>query len=439
MKKEIVLDLEKDDYCFSVNSKTPGTYSFKVAFVSAKETFAEAGDNTYHKIEIGETYKAQLGKREEYDGFTLKMKESGTVTLKITSDVKLIGVSNSHPVSSGGSIVRGGEIKKGTSEIVFEMEKGSQTISFRKKKGTGNYSFKLICHHNWKTKSVDKASLTAAGKLHQKCGVCGETKTVAIKKVRSHKLTATTYTYDGKIKTPSVVVRDTSGKVLKKGVDYSVTYSSGRMNPGEYKATVKMKGNYTGTKALTFKILPGKTSKITATSKATQVALKWSAVKGASGYKVQIKSTTSGATIKTITTTATSKTIKGLKAGTKYKVIVTAYKTFNGTKVYAKVNKSIITATATATPKVSVTTGTKAATVKWNKPTGVSGYEVYMATSKGGTYKKIYTTAAASKLSYKKSDLTVGKTYYFKVRAYKLVEGKKIYSDYSAVQSAKIK
>ena len=38
-----------------------------------------------------------------------------------------------------------------------------------------------------------------------------------------------------------------------------------------------------------------------------------------------------------------------------------------------------------------------------------------------------------------KSKLTSKKTYYFKVRAYKTVDGKKIYSAWSTVKSIKIK
>lgn len=57
-----------------------------------------------------------------------------------------------------------------------------------------------------------------------------------------------------------------------------------------------------------------------------------------------------------------------------------------------------------------------------------------MATSKTGTYKKLIST---TKLSYTKSSLVAGKTYYFKVRTYKTVDGKKVYSAYSPVKSVK--
>ncbi|MGN0486568.1 MAG: hypothetical protein ACI4GB_04975, partial [Acutalibacteraceae bacterium] len=75
----------------------------------------------------------------------------------------------------------------------------------------------------------------------------------------------------------------------------------------------------------------------------------------------------------------------------------------------------------------------------WNKQTGATGYVVYMATSKDGKYTKIATLKGNAKVSYTKTGLTKGKTYYFKVAAYKTVSEKNIYSSFSPVQYAKIK
>ncbi|MFT3952587.1 MAG: hypothetical protein QM689_11700 [Oscillospiraceae bacterium] len=84
----------------------------------------------------------------------------------------------------------------------------------------------------------------------------------------------------------------------------------------------------------------------------------------------------------------------------------------------------------------SVTAGTKKATLKYTKVSGVTGYEIYRATSKTGTYTKIKTTSATS---FANTGLTKGKTYYYKVRTYKTVNGVKYYSAYSAVKYAKAK
>ncbi len=79
--------------------------------------------------------------------------------------------------------------------------------------------------------------------------------------------------------------------------------------------------------------------------------------------------------------------------------------------------------------KVSAKTD-KTVTLKWSKRNG-KGYEVWMATSANGTYKKVRTLTSAKKTSYKVSSLESGKKYYFKVRAYKKAGGKKIYGLFS--------
>ena len=61
-----------------------------------------------------------------------------------------------------------------------------------------------------------------------------------------------------------------------------------------------------------------------------------------------------------------------------------------------------------------------------------------MATSKNGKYSKIKTITNTKTIKYTKSSLKRGKTYYFKVRTFKIVNGKKIYSSYSSKKSARI-
>ena len=65
----------------------------------------------------------------------------------------------------------------------------------------------------------------------------------------------------------------------------------------------------------------------------------------------------------------------------------------------------------------------------FNKPAvGVDGYVVYMATKKNGLYKKVATVKTNT---YTKKSLKKGTSYYFKVKAYKVVDGKKVYTQTS--------
>ena len=91
------------------------------------------------------------------------------------------------------------------------------------------------------------------------------------------------------------------------------------------------------------------------------------------------------------------------------------------------------------TPTVTVTAGKKKAVVKWKKISNASGYVVYRATSKSGKYTAVSTIKKGSTVSYTNKKLTSKKTYYYKVRAYRTVNGKKVYSSYSKVKSVKVK
>ncbi|MCI6855577.1 MAG: hypothetical protein MR908_09815 [Firmicutes bacterium] len=72
----------------------------------------------------------------------------------------------------------------------------------------------------------------------------------------------------------------------------------------------------------------------------------------------------------------------------------------------------------------------------WEPLSGVDGYQIYRATSKSGTYKKISTVTDPTKSTYINGSRTCGKTYYYKVRAYKKINGKTVYSKFSSVMSA---
>ena len=58
---------------------------------------------------------------------------------------------------------------------------------------------------------------------------------------------------------------------------------------------------------------------------------------------------------------------------------------------------------------------------------------------KNGKYKKIRTIKKASAATFTDSKVKKGKTYYYKVRAYKNVKGNKANGKFSAVRKVKIK
>ena len=82
----------------------------------------------------------------------------------------------------------------------------------------------------------------------------------------------------------------------------------------------------------------------------------------------------------------------------------------------------------------------KAISVTWKKVSGVSGYEIQVATDK--KFKKNKKTVNIKKQKTTKTTikkLKAKKKYYVRVRTYKIVNGKKVYSAWSKVKSVKTK
>ena len=202
---------------------------------------------------------------------------------------------------------------------------------------------KMLPH---KTNSTTtKATATADGKVVNTCTVCSKTvSTTVIPKASNVRLSATSYTYDGKVKTPAVVVKDSKGKTLVRNTDYTVSYASGRKNVGQYAVKITFKGKYSGTKTLYFTINPKGTSisKVTAGSKKFTVKWKKQSTQ-TTGYQIQYSTSSKFSNAKTVTVSknkTTSKTVSKLKAKKKYYVRVRTYKTVNGKKIYSSWSKA---------------------------------------------------------------------------------------------------
>jgi hypothetical protein len=85
---------------------------------------------------------------------------------------------------------------------------------------------------------------------------------------------------------------------------------------------------------------------------------------------------------------------------------------------------------------VAGTVSKTTATITWSAVEDADGYTVFQANGDGSTYKDIGGTTDKTKLAVK--ELTKGKSYKFKVRAYKTVDGKNIYSEDSEVITVKV-
>lgn len=124
------------------------------------------------------------------------------------------------------------------------------------------------------------------------------------------------------------------------------------------------------------------------------------------------------------------------KAG-KATVTVKGKGNYTGSKKEGEASKTVSAKPVPAKAALSSVknSASKTATVKWEKVSGASGYEIYRATSKNGKYQKVTTVKKGGTTSYKNTKLKKGKTYYYKVRAYRTVNGKKVYGAYSEVKA----
>ena len=131
-------------------------------------------------------------------------------------------------------------------------------------------------------------------------------------------LSQKSYVYDGSRHTPKVVVRDETGTVLKRNTDYTLTYATGRKKVGTYTIKVQFTGNYSGSKTLKYKIVPGKVTNLKAKSASKSAVLSWSAVPGATHYAVYYSQKKKSGYQKLGTTAKTKATMLQLKSGTTY-------------------------------------------------------------------------------------------------------------------------
>ena len=135
--------------------------------------------------------------------------------------------------------------------------------------------------------------------------------------------------YSGKAIKPTVTVKD-GDKKLVNGTDYTVSYKN-NTNIGTATVTITGKENYTGTKTLTFKIVPKKVA-LTGKASGAKETLSWKKSAGATGYVVY-RSVDGGKFTKLATTKSLKYTVK-LTSGKKYQFKVRPYTTVNGSKVY---------------------------------------------------------------------------------------------------------
>ena len=176
------------------------------------------------------------------------------------------------------------------------------------------------------------------------------------------------------------------------------------------------------------------TPNVSITSASGKPKLSWNAVNGATKY--WIYRSTDGENFKYYdSTTKTTYTNNSTTVGTRYYYKVKAVVVDNGTS-YASAfssSKSLLVSTAAPIVKTAAAEGTPS--LSWNAVNGADKYWVYRSTD--GVNFKYYDTT--TKTTYTNKSVTAGTTYYYKVKAVKVVNGSNIASQLSNSVSVKAK
>ena len=313
------IDLIQGDYIFGVSkdNKT-GTYSFKIDFTSANENFSGNNDiNTAANISLNASYNGQLAVNDKADFYKFELTGSTKITVTATAHMPWIYyyLYDANGKEVWKSNPRWNDTKL-TSDIDEAVTLSGGVYYFATVKdgdSTGNYTFNLKGIVNFPSRMT---------------------------------LSKTTYTYDGKVKTPSVKVIGTNGQVMSNKY-YDVNYAYGRKYVGTYTVTVTFKGIYADSKKMskTFTINPSTTTIKKLSSKKKGFTVKWSKrATQVNGYYIQY-STSKKFTKKTTKTkkiqgcSKTSASYKKLKAKKKYYVRVRTYYFTNSRNYYSSWSK----------------------------------------------------------------------------------------------------
>ncbi len=242
-------------------------------------------------------------------------------------------------------------------------------------------------------------------------------------------LSRTVYTWNGKTQKPSVTVKD--GKTKLASSNYTVTYlyggkASDCKNAGTYKVTVKLKGNYSGSNTVSYKI---SARKITPAVTLSRTVYTWNG--NAQKPSVTVKNGKTKLASANYTVTYAS----GRKNVGTYKVTVRLKGNYSGSKTVSfRINPR-----GTALTRLSAASG--AFTAVWKKQTAqTTGYQIQYSTSpsfKSGN--KTVTVKGTASVSKKIAKLGAGKRYYVRIRTYKTVGKKNYYSAWSAKKTVQTK
>lgn len=196
---------------------------------------------------------------------------------------------------------------------------------------------------------------------------------------------------------------------------------------------------YNGTvRATCTVVVPPDKPKVTASVSGKKLKMSWKKVSGASGYAIYRLNGGNYKRIKTVKASTRQVTLALADGKQAYSYRVCAYRTIDGKKYYGG-KSGVKTAVSTVPSLQAKAVRGKGIKLTWKSLKTVDGYVIYRKTGKNGSYKKIKTTADKKRSGYTDKTAKKGKTYYYRIRAYRLLDGKKVYGSYAQNRKVKAK
>ena len=334
-------------------------YNLKINYTASSYWETELNDSysTANNISVNQTYYGNIKDCNDVDWYNYKIEKAGYYSLKFVHDYiendsryMCIEVYNSRFSLLDTYEIKGSTVSSTMKKMYLSSGKYYLKIMGYDGNYGADYNFNISQAHTHSYKTiVTKASSTSNGAVVKKCSCGVTTGKRIIYAANNISLSLTSYTYDGKIHTPSVKVKASDGTVLNSAY-YTVQYASGRKSVGNYTAKIIFKGSYyKGTVTKYFVIKPATTfiKSITSRSRGFRVDWKKQSVQ-TSGYQIQYskKSNFSGA-VSTLTknNSQITKTYNGLAKNTRYYIRIRTYKSVKG-KIYYSAwsrSKSVVT------------------------------------------------------------------------------------------------
>lgn len=208
----------------------------------------------------------------------------------------------------------------------------------------------------------------------------------------------------------------------------------------KYQATSKMPANNM-TLYAKWKVSPEKPDSVSLSGEAispTQIKLLWDRVEESAGYEIY-RATTKNGTFKKIATA--SEKAKGyvninLTKGKTYYYKVRTYRFYHDKKIYGKDSNTIKVVLTGAPSKTQLSVKKKGKTsvdLSWGRVPEADGYIVYYKTKKEEKMRA-FASFDSRILGCYHTELKKGRTYYYSVRAFTIVKGKKVYGQMSEVK-----